>query len=131
TACTPYHGVFTHPQTSNVFHYVTVHTYVSNPTLPPSSTLTPNTTLFRSQANLPTNYTFLAGDAGAHTFNAILKTAGTNRSITASETAATSAIKGIHTGITVNPAAASTLTVGGFTSPTTAGVSHYVTVTAS
>src|SRR5260370_18645357 len=39
-------------------------------------------------------------------------------------------MKGSQTGITVNPAADSILVVGGFASPTVAGVSHNFTVTA-
>jgi hypothetical protein len=80
------------------------------------------------QAVLPANYTFVSGDAGVHSFTATLKTAGT-QSITATDTT-TSTVKGSETGITVNAAAASTLTVNGFPSPTLAGVAHTFTVTA-
>src|SRR5205814_500796 len=38
------------------------------------------------QAGLPANYTFIAGDAGVHTFSATLKTAG-SQSLSASDTA--------------------------------------------
>jgi hypothetical protein len=58
-----------------------------------------------SQAVLPRNYTFVAADAGLHTFSATLKTAGV-QSITARDATAGS-IAGVQTGITVNPAAAS------------------------
>jgi hypothetical protein len=54
---------------------------------------------------LPRNYTFVAADAGLHTFSATLKTAGV-QSITARDATAGS-IAGVQTGITVNPAAAS------------------------
>src|SRR5207253_2564796 len=62
-----------------------------------------------SQAVLPANYSFSAGDAGMHTFSATLKTAGL-QSITAADTT-NGGITGSQSGITVNPAAASTLTV--------------------
>ncbi len=80
------------------------------------------------QAVLPANYTFVVGDNGAHSFNATLKTAGT-KSITATDTA-NGAINGTQAGITVNPAAASALSVSGFPSPTTAGAVESFTVTA-
>jgi hypothetical protein len=56
-----------------------------------------------------------------------LKTAGP-QSLTATDTT-TGSITGSETGITVKPAAASTMTVAGFPSPTTAGVAHNFTVT--
>jgi hypothetical protein len=72
-------------------------------------------------------YTFTAADAGVHTFSATLKTAGT-QSIRAADTQ-TSAISGTEGSILVMPAAASTMTIGGFPSTTTAGVAGNVTVT--
>jgi hypothetical protein len=80
------------------------------------------------QAVLPGDYTFTAADAGVHTFSAALKTAG-SQSLTATDTAA-STLNGSQTNITVNAAAATTLVVTGYPSPTTAGVSHTFTVTA-
>jgi hypothetical protein len=74
------------------------------------------------KSGLPTNYTFVAGDAGTHTFTATLKTAG-SQSITATDTV-TGTIKGSQTGITVNAAAASRLIVSNFPASTTAGVSQ-------
>jgi hypothetical protein len=80
------------------------------------------------QAVLPTDYTFMAGDNGVHTFsNVVLKTAGT-QSITATDTG-NSSITGTA-GIIVNPAAATTFMVSGFPSPVTAGTPGTVTVTA-
>ena len=81
-------------------------------------------------ATLPADYTFTGGDAGVHAFTngVTLKTAGI-KSITATDTV-TGSITGTQGSITVNPAAASTLTVSDFPSLTTAGVSHNVTVTA-
>ena len=81
------------------------------------------------QAVLPSDYTFVASDNGTHTFAGVtLKTVG-SRSVTATDTV-TSSITGAQTGITVNPAAATMLAVGGFPSPQTAGVAANVTVTA-
>jgi len=79
-------------------------------------------------AVLPADYTFTATDRGVHTFSATLKTAGT-QSITVTDTT-TGGLTGSETGITVNPAAASTLNVTGFPSPITAGVAGGFTVTA-
>jgi hypothetical protein len=78
-----------------------------------------------AQAVLPANSTL---SNGTGSFSATLKTAGT-QSLTATDTV-TASITGIQAGIVVNPAAASTLTVSGYASPTTAGVAHAVTVTA-
>jgi hypothetical protein len=80
------------------------------------------------QASLPANYTFTAADAGVHTFTGgvILKTAG-RQTVTATDTVFSS-ISG-SSAVTVSPAAASTMTVVGFPSPTTAGVAHNFTVT--
>jgi hypothetical protein len=80
------------------------------------------------QAGLPADYSFTVADQGVHTFSATLKTAGT-QSITATDTA-TASDTGSQAGITVNPAAASTLRVSGFPSSTTAGVAGTFTVTA-
>ncbi|HVX13047.1 MAG TPA: VCBS repeat-containing protein [Pirellulales bacterium] len=79
------------------------------------------------QAALPANYTFTAADAGKHTFGATLKSAGT-QSITATDTS-TGTLTGSETGITVAPAAASTMIVSGFPSPITAGVGGSFTIT--
>ncbi len=80
------------------------------------------------QAGLPASYTFTIADNGSKTFTANLKTAGT-QSITVVDNAKSS-VQGSQTGIVVLPDAAKTLTVTGFPSPTTAGVSGTVTVTA-
>jgi ELWxxDGT repeat protein len=79
------------------------------------------------QAVLPADYTFTAANAGVHTFSGTLKTAGT-QSISATDTA-TASDSGTDSGIKVNPAAASTLIIGGFPSYTTAGVAGNLTVT--
>ncbi len=82
------------------------------------------------QAVLPANYTFTATDAGIHTFTnaVVLKTAGT-QSVTATDTV-TATITGTQTGIVVNALAVSTLSVGGISSPRTAGTASSVRVTA-
>jgi hypothetical protein len=81
-----------------------------------------------AQGSLPADYTFTAGDGGAHTFSVTLDTAG-SQSITAADAGAGS-ITGSQTGITVNPAAASTLVLSGFPSSATAGTVAIATVTA-
>src|SRR6266498_3228580 len=78
------------------------------------------------QAVLPTSYSFVALDKGVHTFNATLKTAGT-QSITAASGGLAS---GTQTGITVNAGATTQLSVSGYPSPVTAGTSQSFTVTA-
>jgi hypothetical protein len=78
------------------------------------------------QAILPGDYTFTAADAGGHTFSAILKTAG-SQTVTATDTVSGS-ITSSFTG-PVSPAAASSMIVAGFPSPTTAGVAGTFTVT--
>src|SRR5260370_1092547 len=77
----------------------------------------------------PRNYTYTPRDAGEHPFRtgASLKTAG-SQSISATETV-TSSITGKQT-VNVQPAAAQSLLIAGFPSPTTAGASHSFTVTA-
>ncbi len=80
-------------------------------------------------ATLPVNYTFVAGDNGAHTFSATLRNLGV-QSITATDTV-TGSINGAQTGITVTAGPAATLVVAGYPTPTIAGVSHTFVVTAT
>src|ERR1019366_264066 len=79
-------------------------------------------------ASLPANYTFVAGDAGAHSFagGVTLKTAG-SRSVTGTDTV-TGTITGSQT-VTVNPGAATKLALSGLSTqpPNTA---QSLTVTA-
>jgi len=77
------------------------------------------------QAVLPSDYTFTAADNGTHTFTATLKTAGAQSLISTD----TSSLTGREGGITVSPAAASTMSVAGFPSPSTAGAAGSFTVT--
>ena len=83
-----------------------------------------------TKAGLPANYTFTSTDAGAHTFSTgvTLKTAAT-QSVTATDTK-TATIKGTQSGIVVQPAAATTLSVSGFPNPDAAGAAHTIIVTA-
>jgi hypothetical protein len=77
---------------------------------------------------LPTNYTFVAGDHGVHTFSATLKTAAP-QSITATDTTTTS-ITGTQSGIVVNPAAPDHFALATSASnPDIAGTTFDVTVT--
>jgi hypothetical protein len=121
-------GGYPSPTTAGVSHSftVTAQDAFGNTATGYAGTLTISSS--DGQAVLPANYTFTGTDAGVHSFSATLKTAG-SQSITVTDTV-TSSIKGSQTGITVNPAAASKLVVGGYPSPTTAGVSHSFTVTA-
>jgi hypothetical protein len=82
-----------------------------------------------SQAAQPPNYTFTSGDAGLHTFSAILKTAG-SQSITAQDLSNPGVLAGNRAGIIVNPAAASILKVSGFPSSVVIGTVHSFAVTA-
>jgi uncharacterized delta-60 repeat protein len=79
-------------------------------------------------AVLPADYTFTASDQGMHTFSATLVTAG-SQAIVATDTM-TSTTFGGDVGITVNPAAASTLVVSGFPTSITQGTAGTFTVTA-
>ena len=73
-------------------------------------------------AVLPGAYTFTAADGGTHRFSATLKTAGT-QSLTVTETT-TGGLTGTETGITVNPAAMSSIAMAGF--PTSISSGDYV-----
>src|SRR5437868_699881 len=70
----------------------------------------------------------MAADNGAHTFPATFTTLR-SPSLTATDTV-TSSITGSQGGISITPAAATTLAVAGYTTPSTAGVSQSFTVTA-
>ncbi len=78
------------------------------------------------QAGLPASYTFTAADAGAHTFTATLKTAG-SRSITVTD-AANAALVASQTGIAVSAAAAARFLFSG-PSSVTQGVGFKFTLT--
>ncbi len=78
------------------------------------------------QAVLPGPYTFVAGDNGSHAIPVTLKTAGSQ---TVSATDGT--LNANTGGVTVNPAATSTLTLSGTPATLTAGSNGTVTVTAT
>ena len=80
------------------------------------------------RAILPSNYTFVAADAGSHRFAAAFDTAGT-QTITATDMARKS-ITGDESEITVRAAAAKAFTVSGFPVSAAAGADANVTVTA-
>ncbi len=86
-----------------------------------------NFTSTDSQAVLPSNYTFVPGDDGTHSFSVTLVTAS-SQSITVTDSAA--GISSTTDPIMVDAASASYFVVSGFPSSTTAGVSGSVTVTA-
>ncbi len=115
------------PTTAGTAHNVTVTAVDTNDNVATGYTGTVHFTSSDAQAVLPADYTFTGGDAGVHTFSVTLKTAGT-QSITATDTV-TGTITGAQS-VSVLSAAASSLTVSGYPSPTTAGTAHNVTVTA-
>jgi hypothetical protein len=118
---------FPSPTTAGVSGNFTVTAMDADGSIDTGYTGTVQFTSSDGQAILPSAYTFTAADAGVHTFSATLKTAGTQL-ITATDTT-TASLTGSDDGITVNPAAASTMIVSGFPSPTTAGVAQNFTVT--
>jgi PKD repeat protein len=119
---------FPTPDSAGAAHNVTITAYNASGGVATGYSGTVHFTSSDGQAVLPSNYTFVAADAGVHTFSVTLKTAGT-QSITSTDTVTTS-ITGSESGITVGAAAASSLRVTGFPSTDTAGVAHNVTVAA-
>ena len=95
--------------TAGASHTFTVTALFANDTIDTGYTGIVHFTSGDAQAVLPADYTFMAADAGKHTFNGVLKTAGT-QSITATDIVFAS-ISGSETGINVAPAAASRLAV--------------------
>jgi autotransporter-associated beta strand protein len=82
-------------------------------------------------ATLPSDYTFVAGDNGVHTFTGgvtLSTAAGGPKFITATDTA--TFITGSQSDITVNPTSATTLVVSGYPNPQFVGTAGDVTVTA-
>jgi hypothetical protein len=82
-----------------------------------------------TSAVLPANYTFTATDAGVHTFGVTLVTAG-QQSVTVDDSNDMIGGSEGSAKVTVTPAAATVLSVGGFPSPSTAGSSGTFSVTA-
>ena len=120
---------FPSSQTAGVADSLTVMAQAANGNLITTYTGTVHFTSSDPQAVLPTDYTFVPGDSGIHTFTSgvTLKTAGT-QSITATDTV--TAITGTQSGITAGSAAATTLSVSGFPSPEWVGTAGSVTLTA-
>ncbi|HXI70589.1 MAG TPA: Ig-like domain repeat protein [Verrucomicrobiae bacterium] len=98
---------FPSPQTAGVAGSVTVTAFDAGGNLATNYTGTITFTSTDTQATLPASYTFVVGDAGAHTFTngVTLKTAGT-RTITATA----GSVTGTQSGINVNFAVANKLT---------------------
>jgi hypothetical protein len=117
---------FPSPTTAGVAHTFTVTLKDAYGNTATGYTGTVHFTSSDHKATLPANYTFIAADAGVHTFTATMKTAGT-QSITATDTATISLI-GTDGGITVKPAAASKLVLAAPAS-VSAGVPFSLTVT--
>jgi hypothetical protein len=80
------------------------------------------------QAVLPGNYTFTAGDEGIHTFQASLRTAGSESIIVTD--IKTSTLTGKQIGIVITPGAAVKLLLTPASTTETAGAAFNVTVTA-
>ncbi len=94
------------------------------------STVYGGTVLFSSsdsQAALPAAYTFTAADAGSHTFNVTLRTAG-SQSLTVRD-AVNLSLSSTQTGIVITPGVTASLSVTPLHA-TTAGVAQSFTVTA-
>ncbi len=108
---------------------VTVTAYNADGTVTTGYTGTVDFSSTDGNALLPAAYTFTSADAGTHTFSVTLETAG-SQSITVTDSS-TSTLTSTETGITVQPAALSRLTVSGFPTNTTAGTAHIFTVTAT
>src|SRR5207244_3467768 len=78
------------------------------------------------QAALPADYSFTASDNGSSRVEGRVRTAG-SQSLTVADAGGITASQG---GISVHPAAASSLIVSGFASPSTAGLTSSFSVTA-
>ncbi len=117
---------FPSPTTAGEAHSLTVAALDSSGNPLTGYTGTVHFTSSDPQAALPADYTFTATDGGTHTFTMTLKTAGTE-SITVTDKAATG-FSGTESGIIVNAAALSRMSVAGFPSPITAGAAGNVTV---
>jgi hypothetical protein len=127
TASTLIVGGFPSPTAAGAAHTLTVTAKDAYGNVATGYTGTVHLSSSDGQAVLPVDYLFSASDAGTHSFNVTLETAGT-QSLTARDTS-TASLTGSETGITVNPTAVATLAVSGYPSATTAGVAGTLTVT--
>jgi hypothetical protein len=120
------------PYPAGATHSVTVKAYDAYGNVATGYLGTIHFTSSDTHATLPADYTFIAGDKGAHTFpntlipGLTLKTAGSQWVRATDKT--TASITGAQT-VNVTPGSAKTLSVGTF-NPYPAGVSHSVTVKA-
>src|SRR5207244_4305487 len=119
---------FPSPSTAGIAGSFTVTAEDNNGNVVTGYTGTVHFTSSDGQAALPSDYAFTAMDAGHHMFSAVLKTAG-SQSLSVADTLNPS-VTGSQTGIMVNAAAASSLVIAGFPSPTTAGASANFSVIA-
>jgi hypothetical protein len=118
---------FPSPTTAGVLGTFTVTARDANRNVLTGYTGTVHFTSSDRRAILPTDYTFTAADQGVHTFSATLFTAG-SQGIAATDTS--NGLSASDAGITVTSAAASTLILAGYPSPTNAGFAANFTVTA-
>jgi len=116
------------PTTMGVVHSFTVTALDASNQVVPTYSGTVSFSSTDAAAVIPANYTFVASDNGAHTFNATLNTAGT-QSLGVADTL-TASLNGVQTNISVQAPPATHLRVSGYPSPTTVGASHAITVTA-
>lgn len=121
---------FPNPQTAGTAGSVTVTAKDQNGNTFTTYTGTIKFTSSDGSAVLPSNYKFVSGDNGTHTFpsGVTLKTAGT-QSITATDTN-TPGLNGTQSGITVIPANAVALAMSGFPNPAQQGLPANFTVMA-
>src|SRR5262249_25520502 len=120
---------FPNPATAGVSGFVNVTAKDQFNNRTPAYRGTVRVTSSDGNGTLPPNYTYVAADAGTHTFSVVLKTASAAASITATDTQ-TPALAGSQVGIVVNPGATATLRVTGFPNPIFAGTPGFLTVTA-
>jgi hypothetical protein len=113
--------------TAGVAHNITVTALNADGSVNTGFTGTVQLTCTDPQAVLPASYAFKASDHGVHTFSVTLKTAGTQSLIA---TAGNGVLIGSESGITVTPAAATTLVLGNVPTSTGAGSPFTVILTA-
>ena len=116
------------PTTAGAAHNVTVTAQDAFGNVATGYTGTVHFTSSDAQAVLPANYTFTGGDAGTHVFTVTLKIAG--HPVDHGHRHGDRVHHGHPERHHGQPWAATTFVVSGFTSPTTAGAAHNVTVTA-
>jgi hypothetical protein len=111
---------------AGVAHFLTVTAVDAFGNVETGYTGTVNFTSTDAQLVLPKTYTFVAGDAGKHTFTATFDTVGT-QAVRATDSIH-STITGVQTGIVVTPGPAHLFSVLGFPTTTIDGAAHSLTV---